>query len=348
MLVPSAYSGSVGGIVADGAGIIISDVNVTAAGVYHSTCGCGSGECVGAQCESFRAYLTQSGAGVEGGARFLADHRRFDYNNSELVWTGRFDLSGRTATFRGDVGIVQGVSVRTGDDFEVTGSGASGETAFIALENDGDLVVRDSSVSAGVTCSGRLAGLVGSAKSTLRVAGSSVSGRLQADECAALVVSGQGTFYGTGVRVEAALKGKRAAQGCLDAYGVFQLFASELAGQVRGETLATPAVGVARSGSSLTLQNLQVSTQVILSGNGEASGLLARAEAGAKLTMRSLALTSNIDEGRALRAGSVVAFLASGVTVSHSDVRSLTTGQYCQCGSGPLSEVGYTPAQCTH
>ena len=93
---------------------------------------------------------------------------------------------------------------------------------------------------------------------------------------------------------------------------------------------------------------MQVSTKVILTGNGEASGLLGRAEANVKLNMYRLTLTSHIDEGLALRAGSVVAYLASGVSVSHADVHSRTTGQYCQCGSGPFSVVGYRPAECTH
>lgn len=88
LLVPSAYSGSVGGILDETVRITIDDVNVTAAGIYHTTCGCGSGECAGAKCERYKAYLTQSGAGVENGARFLADHRRFDFNNSELFWAG--------------------------------------------------------------------------------------------------------------------------------------------------------------------------------------------------------------------------------------------------------------------
>ena len=117
---------------------------------------------------------------------------------------------------------------------------------------------------------------------------------------------------------------------------------------MRGETLSAPVVGVMRAGGELTLSDMQISTSVVLTSDGEASGLFGRAEENAKVGLYRLTLTSHIDEGAVLRAGSVVAYLASGVSVSHADVHSRTTGQYCQCGSGPRSVVSYTPAECIH
>ena len=55
VLVPSERSGSVGGVLADGASIVIENVSASAAGVFRGECGCGLGDCSGAKCERFRA-----------------------------------------------------------------------------------------------------------------------------------------------------------------------------------------------------------------------------------------------------------------------------------------------------
>ena len=108
------------------------------------------------------------------------------------------------------MGIIQNVSVKL-SDFEPAGSGGSGETSFLVLETGNALTIRNTSVTADVSCSGKLSGFVGRAKGELRVIDSNVSGRLLADESAGVVGSSGSVFYGLNVRVNAALMGKRAA-----------------------------------------------------------------------------------------------------------------------------------------
>ena len=119
------------------------------------------------------------------------------------------------------MGIIQNVSVKLGSDFELADSGASGETSLLVLETGSALTIRNTSVTADITCSGKLSGFVGRANGELRVIDSNVSGRLLANESAGVVGSSGSVFYGQNLHAGAVLKGKRAAQVCVDASGVF-------------------------------------------------------------------------------------------------------------------------------
>ena len=152
---------------------------------------------------------------------FLADHHLFDFNNSDIVWAGQFELGSALSTFGPDLRVAQGVRVQTGSDFEVSASSSSAQTAFFVWESQNALTLRDVSVNVDVSSSGSVAGLVGVAQDELRVKNASASGRISGNDAAGLVLSSETLFYGLEVSSDATVRGQRTAQLCLEAKGTF-------------------------------------------------------------------------------------------------------------------------------
>ena len=153
-------------------------------------------------------------------------------------------------------------------------------------------------------------------------------------------------FQGINLLMSAKVTASGIAAAICKAQAKVKLYSSNFDGMLDGASYAA-VVGIVENSATITMSNDNFNGNILLHGNGYAAAAVAYAAAGTKLELYNLIVRSYINENRALKAGSIVAFIKSGATVSHNAVGSLTSGQYCACGTNPLSEVRFTPAACT-